>query len=348
FLKVLIGFIPAMCTFMYTQHWWVLMFFGAPIWFSITGARNVIQMLIAGGGIRKNMMLNWTNYVNWTRVCDSLMYTGMSVILLEGLTRNLLLAQVLGLTVENHSLLVFTIIALANGTYISSHNIYRGFPRSAVVGNFFRSVLAIPVAVVYNAVLGVILPLITSMPPEQILVPAAAIVSKFASDTVAGVIESTADRRNFFRLRNWDYTTKLKNLFDCYTQMEIAYPEQDALKLLEKPQEFAKFMNDNGGKDLKVRAIITALDLMYFWYYQPCSQQTFVSCLRKMSAEERDVIVKFQGVLTNMQEISQLFIEGMLGDNFSRALSFYLDNHKSYIAKISKICKDINEGKLFA
>ncbi|MGN1038400.1 MAG: hypothetical protein ACI4P0_03295, partial [Mailhella sp.] len=194
-LKVLFGFIPAMLTFLNTQDWWVLAWFGAPIWFGITGVRNVIQAVIAGGGVRKNMLLSWKKFVSWTRVCDSLMYTGISVILLEGLTRNLLLSRVLGLTVENSPLLVFSIIALANGIYISSHNIYRGFPRSAVIGNFFRSVLAIPVAMVYNSVLYTLFPLIISIPPEKILIPAAAIVSKFASDTVAGVIESMADKR---------------------------------------------------------------------------------------------------------------------------------------------------------
>ena len=230
-LKVLLGFIPALLTFLNTQEWWVLAWFGAPIWFGITGVRNVIQAVIAGGGVRKNMLLSWKKFVNWSRVCDSLMYTGISVILLEGLTRNLLLSRVLGITVENAPLLVFSIIALANGIYISSHNIYRGFPRTAVVGNFFRNVLAIPVAMLYNSVLYTLFPLIISMPPEQILIPAAAIVSKFASDTVAGIIESVADRRNNYRLRGWDYQTKLRHLFDCYTRLELAFPDKDMLAL---------------------------------------------------------------------------------------------------------------------
>ena len=343
-LKVLVGFIPALLTFLNTQEWWVLAWFGAPIWFGITGVRNVIQSVIAGGGIRKNMLLSWKSFVSWSRVCDSLMYTGISVILLEGLTRNLLLSKVLGLTVENFPLLVFSIIALANGIYISSHNIYRGFPKTAVVGNFFRSVLAIPVAMVYNKALYFLFPLIINMPPEQILIPAAAIVSKFASDTVAGIIESVADRRNNYRLRKWDYRTKLRHMFDCYTRLELAFPDKDMLSLLAQPREFARVM-EKDAKALQVESFITALDLMYFWYYQPCSQQTLQVMLRDMTKEERMVLARFQSILLNVQEVCQLFVDGMLGVNFSRALSFYLDNYEDYISTIARHCSSVDEKK---
>ena len=337
-LKVLLGFIPALLTFLNTQEWWVLAWLGAPIWFGITGVRNVIQAVIAGGGIHKNMLLSWKNFVNWSRVCDSLMYTGISVILLEGLTRNLLLSRVLGLNVETAPFLVFSIIALANGIYISSHNIYRGFPRTAVIGNFFRSVLAIPVAMLYNSVLYALFPLIVSMPPEQILIPAAAIVSKFASDTVAGVIESVADRRNNYRLRGWDYRTKIKQMFDCYTRLELAFPDRDMLALLAQPREFIRFTKQEHARALQVESIVNALDLMYFWYYQPCARQTLQTMLKAMTREERVVLARFQSILLNVQDVCQLFVDGMLGMNFSRALSFYLDNYEDYIETIARCC----------
>jgi len=336
-LKVLLGFIPALLTFLNTQEWWVLAWFGAPIWFGITGIRNVIQAIIAGGGVRKNMLLSWKQYVSWSRVCDSLMYTGISVILLEGLTRNLLLSKVLGLTVENFPLLVFSIIALANGIYISSHNIYRGFPKTAVIGNFFRSVLAIPVAMVYNKALYILFPLLINMPPEQILIPAAAIVSKFASDTVAGIIESVADRRNNHRLRKWDYRTKLRHMFDCYTRLELAFPDKDMLGLLAQPKEFLRF-TEKDAKALQVESIINALDLMYFWYYQPCARQSLLHILKDMTREERIVLARSQGILLNVQDVCQLFVDGMLGTNFSKALSFYLDNYEDYITTIARHC----------
>ena len=45
-LKVLLGFCPAFFSFMYTQNWWFLAWFGTFIWFGITGVRNVVQMVM--------------------------------------------------------------------------------------------------------------------------------------------------------------------------------------------------------------------------------------------------------------------------------------------------------------
>lgn len=335
-LKVSIGFVPAFFTFMMTQNWWVLAWFGALIWFSITGVRNIIQALIAAGGFRQGMRINWTQVVNWSRVSDSLMYTGMSVVLLEGFTRNILLGHWLGITVDKAPLLVFSIIALANGLYISSHNIFRGFPKTAVVGNLFRSVLAIPVAMVYNFVLAMIIPILTGGPAAAVLVPAAAIVSKFASDTVAGVIESIADRQNNYRLRTSDFKMGVKGLFDCFTKLELEFPKNDILSLLSNPSEFINMISMKS-KAMEIQCIVISLDLMYIWYYQPCARYAFMSELRKMSAEERLVFVRFQQTLSQYQEVSRLFLDGMLGQKFSKALSFYLENYKDYLQAIEEI-----------
>ncbi|MFR4119078.1 MAG: hypothetical protein ACLT2T_09750, partial [Bilophila wadsworthia] len=219
-LKVLAGFIPALVTFLYTQEWWVLAWFGAPLWFLITGLRNIPQAILGGGGMWSRSLLRWNDYVSWTRVCDSLLYTGLSVPLLEYFIRVLLLEDGLGLTVKDHQFLVFSIIAGANSIYISLHNIYRGFPKEAIIGNLFRSLLAIPVSVFYNDVLALFLPFFTTADPLLILEPGAAIISKTASDTVAAIIEGLADWRNNRRLRYWDYETKLQRLFDCYAKLE--------------------------------------------------------------------------------------------------------------------------------
>jgi len=271
----------------------------------------LIRALIAAGGFRQGMRINWTQVVNWSRVSDSLMYTGMSVVLLEGFTRNILLGHWLGITVDKAPLLVFSIIALANGLYISSHNIFRGFPKTAVVGNLFRSVLAIPVAMVYNFVLAMIIPILTGGPAAAVLVPAAAIVSKFASDTVAGVIESVADRQNNYRLRTSDFKMGVKGLFDCFTKLELAFPKNDILSLLSNPSEFINMISMKS-KAMEIQCIVISLDLMYIWYYQPCARYAFMSELR-------------------------LFLDGMLGQKFSKALSFYLENYKDYLQAIEEI-----------
>ncbi|MEG1610792.1 MAG: hypothetical protein RR317_06380, partial [Bilophila sp.] len=343
-LKVLLGFIPAMLTFLYTQDGWVLAWFGALIWFAITGLRNIVQAILSGGGIRKSSLLRWNNYVSWTRICDSLMYTGLSVVLLEWVIRSLLLENLMGLTVTANPLLVFSIIAGANSLYIASHNVYRGFPKEAVVGNLFRSILAIPVSIFYNDLLLVALPLFCSVDPLLILQPGAAIVSKAASDTVAGVIEGVADRHNNYRLRYWDYKTKLHLFFECYGKLDLAFPDRDMLSLMAHPKEFIQLMNTEA-KSLQIASIINALDLMYFWMYQPCAQQTLIAILRTMTREERVILARSQSVLLRVREVSQLFVDGLLGRNFARALSFYLDGHESYITSLTHHCAGFPQTK---
>lgn len=343
-LKICIGFFPAFITFMLTQNWWFLAYFGAIIWFSVTGFRNIIQMIIAGG-VTKGMYVSWKELVNWNRISDSLMYTGISVVLLEGLIRNLLLGHILGITVETMPLVVFSIIAIGNGLYISSHNIFRGFPKTAVVGNLFRSILAIPVAMVYNTFLEFFIPIITSIPVEAILVPAAAIVTKIASDTVACFIEATADRRNNYRLRRTEYKEEISQLFECFTKLELAFPKTNVMNLLSNPVEFnAKTAQTK--KKLGVETIIISLDLLYFWFYKPCAQQTLITQLRQMTQEEREVFYRFQTVLNDHRKVSELFLDGLLGNDFSKALAFYLDNYKSYLGSMEKIIDRLNNPTL--
>ena len=109
-LKVFAGFVIAMGVFLYTQNWWVLAWFGALIWFAITGVRNIVQAVLGGGGIQGAPLLHWNNYVSWSRLCDSLMYTGISVLLLELIIRQWLLDDLCALTVQNNPFIVFTVI----------------------------------------------------------------------------------------------------------------------------------------------------------------------------------------------------------------------------------------------
>lgn len=343
-LKVLFGFIPAMLTFLYTQDGWMLAWFGALIWFAITGLRNIAQAILSGGGLRKSSLLRWNNHVSWTRICDSLMYTGLSVVLLEFVIRSFMLEDMMGLTVTNSPLLVFSIIAGANSIYISSHNIYRGFPKEAVIGNLFRSILAIPVSILYNNMLMLALPLFGAIDPLLILQPGAAIVSKAASDTVAGLIEGIADRRNNYRLRYWDYQTKLQRFFECYSRLDLAFPDRDILSIMAHPKDFIR-LTDAEAKPLQIASIINALDLMYFWMYQPCAQQTLISILRTLTREERVILARSQSVLVRVREVSQLFVDGLLGQNFARALSFYLDGHENYISSLTRHCAGFPQRK---
>ncbi|WP_291318510.1 hypothetical protein, partial [Desulfonatronospira sp.] len=124
--KIGIGFIPAFLTFLLTHEWWILMYFGAVIWFGITGVRNVIQSVLGCGGINRPSLAKWSTFVSWDRFADSLMYTGFSVPLLDFILKTLILDQGFGATVATHPVIVYATISLVNGMYLSTHNYFRG------------------------------------------------------------------------------------------------------------------------------------------------------------------------------------------------------------------------------
>ena len=169
FLKVLTGFLAAFFTFYYNSDWWFLMWFGAVIWLGITCVRNIIQLVWAGGGFRSSPLLKWNEFVSWQRVADSLFYTGLSVPVLDYLVKTVLLQRGLGWTAEEQPMLVFSGIALANGFYITGHNLLRAFPKSAVIGNWLRAPLSIPLALVFNSIFGGVLSLLQVPGIEGIL-----------------------------------------------------------------------------------------------------------------------------------------------------------------------------------
>ena len=232
-LKVIIGFIPAFLTFALTKDWWLLAYFGAFIWFGITGLRNIVQSVLGGGGFKRSPLLNWNDYISWTRITDSLLFTGFSVPLLDYLVKTLILDRVFGITTGSQPVLLYTFMALANGIYLSSHNILRGLPKGAVYGNFFRSILSIPIAIGFNMVIGAILGAAGVAGVNLVLQKWAAIISKAASDIVASIIEGLADRHKNIQARLREYTIKFAQLFDIYAQLELLYPEVQTFKILD-------------------------------------------------------------------------------------------------------------------
>lgn len=336
--KVLVGFIPAFFSFIYTQDWWFLAYFGTFIWFGITGIRNVIQMVLAAKGFSRGTMIHWKDQVSISRLCDSLMYTGISVLLLEVMVRVWLLEDGFGLTVENDSTIVFAVLNIVNGFYICAHNVFRGFPKEAAIGNFFRSALAIPVSSLYDYLLFQLLLVLGIANPEIYLVPSAAVISKMASDTVAAIIEGYADSQVNLRMRRWDYRSKIANVFACYTRLELLFPQEDALIKLAR-QGGLKGHGGARGRELEKAFIINALDLMYFWYYQPRAQDAFKKMIVNMPDADKNVLARAQLVLIREREISQMLVDGLLGRNFSSALAFFLDKHRQYLHIITKLCR---------
>jgi hypothetical protein len=335
-LKVFIGFLPAFATFYLTKDWWVLAYGGAFIWFGITGLRNILQSVLGGGGLRRTPLLKWDDYVSWTRIADSLLFTGFSVPLLDYLVKTLVLDVGLGITTTTDPVVLYTVMGLANGIYLSSHNALRGLPRGAIYGNLLRSVLAIPIAIGLNAAIGTLLIAAGHADAAAVLQKWAAVISKAASDTVAGVIEGTADRYYNTALRVRDFRDRFKLMYSTYAQLEMLFPDAHVLELIESPEKIKRTRNQEA-QDMKKILIVCSLDLLFFWWYKPRAQQALKSLVAQMGREERRIVLGTQLVLQQPREISQLFIDGLLGNNFSRPLAFYLDRADAYLDALQLI-----------
>lgn len=335
-LKVGIGFIPAFATFALTKDWWFLAYFGAFLWFGITGLRNILQSVLGGGGFRRSPLMRWNDYVSWERLADSLFFTGFSVPLLDYLVKTVILDRGLAINTSTSPLELYSFMALANGIYLSSHNAYRGLPRGAVWGNFFRSLLSIPIAVGFNAAAGGMMGLAGFSEIDGILQKWAAIISKGASDLVAGFIEGMADRYHNIQMRRRDYRNRFSLMFNSYAELELLFPDAKVLEVLESPE---KFMHSNhpGARDVERRIIVCALDLLYFWMYQPRARSALRALLKDLSSEEKQILLRSQFILLRQRTISLLLVDGILGRNFSRALAFYLDRYPNYLRTVSKM-----------
>jgi len=343
FIKILAGFIPAFLTFYLTKDWWVLAWLGGVIWFVITGLRNIVQSVLGAGGIRRSPLLKWGSYVNWSRMSDSLLYTGLSVPLLEYVVKTLILDRSFAINTSTSPVLLYTFMGVANGLYIYCHNRWRGLPKAAATGNlFFRTVLSIPLAFFLDYVAGGVMGALGVADVSGMLQKWAAIISKTASDCIAGVIEGLADRHEFIEIRTADYSAKLGQLFDTYAQLELMYPESDVLKMLESPKDLMLKLSSEF-RDLEKIIIINALDLLYFWMYQPRARYVLCALLQKMSDEERQILLRSQSVLKRKPEVSQLLIDGIVGKRFAKTLSFYLDRAEEYLDVTEKLARKPGE-----
>jgi len=274
--------------------------------------------------------------VSWERIADSLFFTGFSVPLLDFLVKTVILDRGFSVNTATNPVGLYTFMALANGIYLSTHNAFRGLPRAAVIGNFFRSVLSIPIAILFNALIGLALAAAGVPGAEGILQKWAAIISKLASDLVAGFIEGTADRHHNIRSRMRDYRSRFTQIFDAYSRLEILFPEAKVMEILESPEKFRAAASERVLALEKI-IIITALDLLYFWMYQPRARTAMRTLLDTMSPDERRILIRTQFILLRKRAISLLFVDGFLGRNFSRALAFYLERSGEYLDTLTRM-----------
>ena len=59
--------------------------------------------------------------------------------------------------------------------------------------------------------------------------------------------------------------------------------------------------------------------------------------LRTLSEDEHHILVSSQFTLQRHREITQLFIDGILGYNFQRPLSFYLSRYEEYLEEVKRL-----------
>ena len=275
--------------------------------------------------------------ISWSRISDSLLYTGFSVPLLDYLVKTLLLDRTLGITTATDPVTLYAVMGVANGLYICSHNVFRGLPRGAAVGNLFRSILAIPLAILLNGLAGTILLHATVIPDVSgELQKWAAIISKFSSDCVAAVIEGLADRQTNIKARLRAYHAKIAHTFTVFSRLDLLFPEDDVLDILQTPEMVLETL-DSEKSEQETLLIVNALDLMYFWMYQPRARKALQLIAEGMDREQWLIFYRSQLVLKRHKEISQVFIDGLVGKNFSKALSFYLEQSEQYLSELEQL-----------
>lgn len=182
---IFIGFIPAYLT----VGWGYSL-----VWFGITLIRNAIADIISGRGYHPK---EWhLKNIDFDNLSHSLFWTGFSVPLLGFVKNQFDLLYPLHAAGFLFEFAKFFFICIANGLYISAHNRLRGFDKTTIRINFFRTLLAWPFASLFA-------------PVGTLLAVPSIVQAKFWSDFVAGLIEGWGKFNQRISLRKRD----LKELF---------------------------------------------------------------------------------------------------------------------------------------
>lgn len=163
--------------------------FYASLWLVITAFRNSVADLVAGRGTR---LREWNlRSINTGNVARSLFWTGFSVPLLGFVKARFDVLWPFVASGFVFEATKFFFISFTNGLYLATHNTLRGFDRSVVRANFFRSVLAWPLATV-------------TAPLGKLLGIPSIVQAKIWSDFVAGIIEGRSKYRKIVGLSRRD------------------------------------------------------------------------------------------------------------------------------------------------
>ncbi len=199
---IFIGFIPAYLTIGWQY---------ALIWFGITSIRNAITDFISGRGYR---LKEWhIKNIDFIFLSHSLFWTGFSVPVLNFVKLQFDLLYPLHHTGLLFEFLKFFFICMINGSYLAFHNIIRGFDKTTIQANFFRSLMAWPLAGAFAFV-------------GNLLFIPSIVQAKFWSDFVAGLIEGSGKFRQRINLRQRD-------LHDILPNIKAKNPETQFVAMLD-------------------------------------------------------------------------------------------------------------------
>ncbi len=191
---ILIGFIPA-----YLQVGWQY----ALIWFGITFVRNAVTDIISGRGLRPS---EWhVKNIDFDNLAHSLFWTGFSVPLLGFVKNQFDVLYPLAKSGVFFEFAKFFFICIVNGFYISFHNTLRGFDKTTIRVNFFRSILAWPFAAIFS-------------PIGNVMMVPSIVQAKFWSDFVAGLIEGSGKFNRRLKLRKRDIVSLVPHIHSTEKQ----------------------------------------------------------------------------------------------------------------------------------
>ena len=178
----------------------------------------------------------------------------------------------------------------------------------------------------------------------EILASAAVLVMKLASDIVISIVDGLTDRERNIRMRMADYRSRLHKALALYGKLEELFPEKNVIAMLDRSNVLPRTLKAIDPR-LWLDMVINALDLMYFWYYQPRASYALGLFLKRFSRSERLVLLRMQQILMLEREVSQLLVDGLVGRNFAAPLSFYLARNEEYLRQMKAACLPSEEGK---
>ncbi len=277
---ILIGFIPAYLIVGYEY---------ALLWFAITGSRNMFVDVISGNGFRPK---EWhSNDINWTNFAHSLFWTGFSVPILGFVKARFDIVWTGSHEGIMFETLKFFFLNIANGMYLATHNYIRGFDKGTIRANFFRSIIAWPIAAVFS-------------PVGNALFLPSIVQTKFWSDFVAAIIEGSAKYKNIIRIK---YQIIKRLMPDLFSEDE----ETEKLAMLD----MIYFVNESTRAKTALRN-------------QLIPKQSYLSRLknavrrRKMRYKPNESFFELKKRMENPEGVPQLI--NFIIENYRREQSLYL------------------------